>query len=119
VSNPFLQPTGIYMYTLKLTRPAITTEGPTEAEAAIVARHWAYLQDLTSRGILIFAGRTLVSNEGSFASVVFRADSEEKAQSVMEGDPGVREGIFRARLFPYQVMLMGAWPSEEATSPTV
>jgi hypothetical protein len=36
---------------------------------------------------------------------------------VMEGDPGVREGIFRARLFPYQVMLMGAWPSE-AASPT-
>ncbi len=117
MSNPFLQPTGIYMYTLKLKRPAITTEGPTEAEAAIVARHWAYLQDLTSRGILVFAGRTLVSNEESFASVVFRADSEEKARSVMEGDPGVREGIFRARLFPYQVMLMGAW-SSEAVPPT-
>ena len=117
MSNPFLQPTGIYMYTLKLTRPAITTEGPTEAEAAIMARHWAYLQDLTSRGILIFAGRTLVTNEESFASIVFRADSEEKARSVMEADPGVREGIFRARLFPYQVMLMGAW-SSEADSPT-
>jgi uncharacterized protein YciI len=117
VSNPFLQPTDIYTYTLKLRRPAITTEGPTEAEAAIVARHWAYLQDLTSRGILIFAGRTLVSNEESFVSVVFRADSEEKARSVMEGDPGVREGLFRARLFPYQVMLMGALPSE-ADSPT-
>jgi uncharacterized protein YciI len=120
VSNPFLQPTDIYTYTLKLKRPAITTEGPTEAEAAIVARHWAYLQDLTSRGILIFAGRTLVSNEESFASVVFRADSEEKARSVMEGDPGVREGIFRARLFPYEVLLMGTWSSEVAspTSPT-
>jgi hypothetical protein len=40
-----------------------------------------------------------------FADVVFRADSEEKARAVMEGDPGVRGGIFRARLFPYQVIL--------------
>ena len=67
-------------YTLQTTRLAITTEGPTEGETAIVARHWAYLQDLTARGILIFGGRTLVTTEDWFASVEFRADSEEKAR---------------------------------------
>ena len=40
---------------------------------------------------------------------MIHADSEEEARAVMEGDPGVREGIFRARLFPYQVMLVGSW----------
>lgn len=114
MSNPFLEPTNIYMYTLQPTRLAITTEGPTETEAAIVARHWAHLQDLTARGVLIFGGRTLITTEDCFASVVFRADSEEEARGIMEGDPGVREGIFRARLFPYQVMLMGAWSPEAA-----
>ena len=69
----------------------------------------AYSQDLRARGILIFAGRTLVTDEDCFASVVIHADSEEEARAVMEGDPGVREGIFRARLFPYQVMLVGSW----------
>ena len=114
MSNPFLEPTKVYMYTLRPTRLAITTEGPTEAEAAIVARHWAYLQQLLARGILIFGGRTLVTNEDCFASIVFRADSEEKARAVMEADPGVQGGIFSARLFPYQVMLMGAWSPDDA-----
>ena len=31
------------MYTLQPIRLAITAEGPTEAETAIVALHWAYL----------------------------------------------------------------------------
>jgi uncharacterized protein YciI len=74
-----------------------------------VARHWAYLQDLAAGGILIFGGRTLVTKEDCFASVVIHADSEEKTRAVMEGDPWVCEGIFRARLFPYQVLLMGTW----------
>ncbi len=107
MSNPFLEPTNVFMYMLKPTRLAITTEGPTEAEIPDVARHWAYLQELTARGILIFAGRTLVTTEEGFASVVFRADSEEDALAIMEGDPGVQERIFRARLFPYQALLMG------------
>ncbi len=90
MSNPFLEPTNIYMYmyTLQPTRLAITTEGLTETEAAIVARHWAHLQDLTARGVLIFGDRTLITTEHCFASVVFRADSEEEARGIMEGDPG-------------------------------
>jgi len=116
VPNPLLEPTNVYMYTLQATRLAMRTEGPTEAEAAVVARHWAYLQNLINRGILIFAGRTLVTNEDGFASVVFRADSQEQARAILEEDPGVRGGIFRARLFPYQVMLIGAW-SLEAGAP--
>ena len=116
MSNPFMEPTKVYMYTLKPTRLAILTEGPTESEAAIVARHWAHLQQLLVRGILIFGGRTLVTDEDCFASIIFRADSKEKAQAVMEVDPGVQGGIFSARLFPYQVMLMGTWSPEEASA---
>jgi hypothetical protein len=39
VSNSFLELTNIYMF--QPTRLAITTKGPTEPEAAIVARHRA------------------------------------------------------------------------------
>ncbi len=109
MSNPFLEPTSIYMYTLELIRPAIKTEGPTEIEAASAKRHWAYLQDLAAKGQLIFAGRTLSIEEDGFASVILRADSEAAARSVMESDPGIWEGLFRGHLFPYQVLLMGTW----------
>ncbi len=112
MSNPFLEKTTIYMYTLQPLRVAIMTEGPTEMEAAVVARHWAYVQDLFTKGMIVFAGRTLVTDEGSFASVVFRADSEGQARDIMNGDPGVSEGIFRSRLYPYQVLLVGPWSRE-------
>jgi uncharacterized protein YciI len=109
MGNPFLEPTTIYMYTLELLRPEIKTEGPTEAEAATVKRHWAHLQDLLESGKLIFAGRTLSILDNGFASIVFLAVSEEAAQAIMDRDPGIREGVFRGHLYPYQVLLMGNW----------
>jgi uncharacterized protein YciI len=109
MANPFLELTTIYMYTLELLRPEIKIEGPTEAEAATVKRHWAHLQDLLASGKLIFAGRTLSIDENGFASVVFRADSEEEAGAIMDRDPGIGEGVFRGHLYPYQVLLMGNW----------
>ncbi len=112
--NPFLEPTDEFFYTLELLRPAIKTEGPTEAEAAIVKRHWAHLQDLAAKGQLIFAGRTLSIDEAGFASVVFRADSKEEARAIMERDPGIREGLVRGHLYPYQVLLVGSWSPSEA-----
>ncbi len=111
--NPFLEPTKVFMYILELLYPEIKTKGPTQAQAASASRHWAHLRDLHSKGQLIFAGRTLSIDEDGFASVIIRADSEEEARAVMERDPGIREGLFRGHLFPYQVLLMGTWsPSE-------
>ncbi len=34
MSNPFLEPVQVFMYTLELLHPAIKTEGPAPAEAA-------------------------------------------------------------------------------------
>jgi len=110
VANPMEKPTDIYMYTLQPTRLAMLTEGATDAEKILAAQHWAYSQDLLVRQIVIFAGRTLDTTPDAFANVVIRASSEEEARGIMEGDPAVKGGVFRARLFPYQPMLMGAWP---------
>lgn len=85
------------------------TEGATEAEKVLAARHWAYSQKLLAKKIVIFAGRTVDKTADSFATCVIRASSEEEARAIMEGDPAVEAGLFRARLFPYQPMLMGEW----------
>ncbi len=107
MSNPFLNPTPFYMYMLQVNRLEIMT-APTEAETAVVKRHWNYLLTLEAANRLVFAGRTLVTNGDGFASVIFRAGSEEEARATMEADPVVIEGIMRARLFPYQPMLIGS-----------
>ena len=81
-------------------------KSPTEKENTIVEEHFTYLKELTAKGVLILAGRTLNADESSFGIVIFHADSEEAARRIMEGDPGVRKGVFRAEVFPFRVALM-------------
>jgi uncharacterized protein YciI len=115
IADPRQVPSGVYLYTLHPTRLAMLTEGATPEEQMAAARHWAYSQDLLKRGVIVFAGRTLTRDESTFASCVIRADSEAAARKVMEEDPAVVAGVFSAKLYPYQPMLMGDWPPEAAT----
>ena len=56
------------------------TEGPTPEEERVVGEHFAHLEDLTERGVLILAGRTLNTDETSFVIVMFRAGTPELAR---------------------------------------
>jgi uncharacterized protein len=112
VANPMHKPTNVFMYTLRPTRPAMLSEGATDAECMLAGQHWAYSQELLRRGLIVFAGRTMDTTADSFAFCVVRADSEAAARAAMEGDPAVSGGVFQARLYPFQPMLMGEWPSE-------
>jgi uncharacterized protein YciI len=82
------------------------TQGPTPAEAALVAQHLAYLQNLAEQGIVVLAGRTQKADEWAFGIVIFRAVSEEAARAVMNNDPAVQNGVMRAELFPYRIAVM-------------
>lgn len=95
-----------YVYILKLIPQLIHEENWTEKEEAIVERHFIKLQGLLAEGKLILAGKTEGLDEKTFDIVIFKADSEEEAQSIMKNDPAVAEGIMTAELFPYRVALM-------------
>ena len=82
------------------------THGPTAEEAEIVAQHFAYLQQLTERGVVVLAGRTLTTDENSFGIAIFCADSEAAAREVMEHDPAVQYRVMQAELYPYRIALM-------------
>jgi uncharacterized protein YciI len=82
------------------------SDGPTLEEEAIVSEHFAYLQRLADEGTVILAGRTLNTDDSSFGIVIFKAESEQAAQAVMNDDPAVRRDLMRARLFPYRIALM-------------
>jgi len=95
-----------YLYKIQPTRLAMLTHGPTPEEAEIVAQHFAYLQDLVAQGVVLLAGRTLTTDERSFGIVIFRTHSEDSARTVMNNDPAVKQGIMRAELYPYRVVLL-------------
>lgn len=78
-------------------------DSPTPEEAAGVRAHFEYYSRLRDEGVLILAGRT---QEPPFVGVfIFEAPTREDAARIVAADPGVTEGLFRARVQPYRVAL--------------
>ena len=115
IADPRQVPTGLFLYTLRPIRVAMLTDGATPDEQALAAQHWAYSQDLLTREVLIFAGRTIQRDPTTFAFAVVRAPSLDAARALADQDPAVAGGVFATEVFPFQPMLMGAWPPEAAT----
>lgn len=93
-----------YLYRITPTRAGFFVESTPE-EDAVVGAHFRYLQELTEQGIVLMAGRTLLTDDTSHGLVVFTADSEERARAIMEDDPAVKARVFHAELFPFAVAL--------------
>jgi uncharacterized protein YciI len=99
-----------FLYRLQPTPAEMLKSGPTKEEAALVEEHFNYLKNLTAKGVVILAGRTLTTDESSFGIVIFRAESEEAAHEIMNNDPAVKNAVIRANLFPFHVVLMEGKP---------
>ena len=96
-----------FLYKLQLVRGDMLRTGPTAAEQAVVAEHFAYLQDLNAQGVIILVGRTLTTDENAMGLAIFRADSEDAARQIMNSDPAVTKGLMSATLYPFKVVLQG------------
>ena len=107
-------PLGVFLYTLRPRRLAMLTDGATPEEQALAAQHWMYSQSLLTQGTLVFAGRMLNRDPSTFAFAVVRAASLDAARVIADRDPAVAGGVFATEVFPFQPMLMGAWPAEAA-----
>lgn len=95
-----------YLYFLKPSRLGMITDGPTPDEAETVSRHFAYLTDLTDKGVMILVGRTQNNDENTFGIAIFEAENEAAARTIMENDPAVAGGVMTAVLYPYKIALM-------------
>ena len=93
-----------YLYRIHPTRDGFLIESTLE-EDTIVSAHFNYLKALTKQGIVLMAGRTLHTDNTSHGLVVLVAGSEDEARTIMESDPAVKAGVFRAELFPFTVAL--------------
>lgn len=101
-----------FVYRLQPVRPGMLTEGPTADEERIVGEHFAYLQDLTARGIVKLAGRTLTTGPETFGICILEAVDEAAARAVMAADPVLRHGVMTAELFPFRIALWGSAPAD-------
>ena len=97
-----------FLYKTSATRLAMLTEGPNDAERAILEEHFSYLESLTQRGIVLVFGRTQNNDVGTFGIVIFRAESKDEAESIMSNDPAVKHAVMRAELYPYKVAGLNA-----------
>lgn len=95
-----------WLYHLEPARAGMVTEGPTPEEAETVSRHFAYLKDLTDKGVMILMGRTQNNDDSTFGIAIFEAEDESAARRIMENDPAVAGGVMQATLYPYKIALM-------------
>jgi uncharacterized protein YciI len=91
-----------YIYLIRATRPGFA-DGSTPEEDAAMSEHFAYLKGLLADGRLILAGPCL---DTAFGVVIFDAETEEEARSMMETDPSVRAGVMSAELHPFRASLL-------------
>jgi uncharacterized protein YciI len=96
-----------FLYRLQLVRGDLLRTGPTDSEQAVVTEHFAYLQNLNAQGVIILVGRTLTTDENTMGLTIFRAESEDAARQIMNGDPAVKKGLMTATLYPFKVSLQG------------
>lgn len=107
------------LFLLKIwpTRTEMLSAGPTPREAEDVGAHFAYLQDLTQRDVVLLAGRTLETDATSFGIVVFRAESREQAEEIVRNDPAVKGGVFQSELHAYRIALVNRLIADPSLAP--
>jgi uncharacterized protein YciI len=75
---------------------------PTVEETGIMDRHFERLKRLFEEGTVHMAGPAL---DGEFGIVVFEAEDEGTAVSIMNDDPAVVAGVMTAELHPFRISL--------------
>ena len=94
-----------FIYRIQPVRREHLSGGATPDEEATVERHFAYLQGLAARGVVLLAGRTLTADTASFGIIIFEAEDEAAARRLVDEDPAVAARVFRAELFPFRIAL--------------
>lgn len=94
-----------YVYVLHVAPRFQEAAAWTEAEDAVIGRHFERLAEAVESGQVILAGRTNESLDTTFGLVILEAASEAAAREFMESDPAVVAGLMTATLHSYSVAL--------------
>jgi uncharacterized protein len=94
-----------YLGVLTLTEKYRDDKNWTNADQAIVGQHFQRLVKYKTAGIVVLAGRTQyeTSNPQMMGLVIFLAKDDAAAQTFMQEDPAVKNGIMLAKVHPYAI----------------
>jgi uncharacterized protein YciI len=73
-----------------------------EADRAIIGRHWNYLQEQFAAGKINVVGRC---EHGEYGLTIVEVPSPEEARQIMQGDPAVAEGLMDAEMHEFRLLL--------------
>lgn len=88
-------------------------EQPTREEGEIASRHAAYVKQLVDEGVSLIAGpcfdptgvptgeKAVPLAMPAAGIVIFKAKNREKAQTIMDNDPAIQNGVFKGLLAPF------------------
>jgi uncharacterized protein YciI len=96
-----------WLFTIKVNRPGMLKDGPTQAEADSVGRHFGYWHKLAEREVALVVGRTQTTDPLTIGIAIFRTETEGEARQIAEADPAVIDGVFRMELRPFKVAILG------------
>ncbi|MDQ3022084.1 MAG: YciI family protein [Bacteroidota bacterium] len=97
-----------FCYRLKLFSQYFESDNWTDEASHIVSIHFQYLKDLTKKGIVFLAGRTVnepMSDE-DFGIVILETNTFEEAKNIMENDPAVKGKVMHAKLYDFSIALL-------------
>ena len=78
------------------------TTNHTPEESDSVGRHFNYLKDLHSKGIVQMAGRI---EDARFGICHLIVENKEAAENIMKNDPAVMDKVFSAEILPFMLAL--------------
>jgi uncharacterized protein len=90
-------------------RPTFANDA-TPAEQAVMEQHFTYWKDLNDKGICIFGGPVLDA-KGAYGILVVRADTQDQARALGEGDPSVKSGLNHIEVAEMRVAFVPAHKS--------
>jgi uncharacterized protein YciI len=78
----------------------------TPEEDAVIDAHFAYLEKLVAKGVVLLAGRTETQGSSSLGIVIYKAANEDKAREIMNNDPAIKSGVMRAEFHNFRLALL-------------
>jgi len=125
VATPAETASTLWIYWIRPARDEVFTK-PSESEQAIITEHLQYMSRLFETGKGVFGGppsQPSYAPEGARSArleffapgfVVFEAENLEDAKTVMNTDPAVRSGVFKAQLNPFRLAFNRYHPAASA-----
>ena len=101
-----------FIYILKLTDRYDDPNNWNDETNQILDQHWNYLVDLHAKGVMQLVGRTSYApgHKDLFGIAVFSAESDAKAQEIMDNDPCIVHNVMTAAVHPFNLSLIAGKP---------